>query len=149
MATTNNPMCKCGNQSIPKFVQKEGPNKGREFYTCATRDCDFFQWVDQPEEDTRAKAQKRGYTESTKPQIPKELSLLLTTSIEKLVELQLQAEKNTKKLETLLSVMEDKPPPNQGQTHQAPKPKQFWGPRPLGEPEPPRKKPRTEEKEKF
>ena len=42
--------CNCGQPSARKTVQKEGVNKGREFYVCARpRDeqCNYFQWADQ------------------------------------------------------------------------------------------------------
>ena len=34
--------CKCGNLVPERIVRKEGPNLGREFYSCTT--CDFFEW---------------------------------------------------------------------------------------------------------
>ena len=42
--------CNCGLQSVKRTVQKEGDNKGREFFTCSkNRDeqCGFFQWADE------------------------------------------------------------------------------------------------------
>jgi len=45
-------LCKCLNLAAKKIVQKEGPNKGREFWGCETSGaqdrCDFFQWGDAP-----------------------------------------------------------------------------------------------------
>lgn len=41
--------CECGETAKQLTVQKEGPNQGRQFYTCAKpRDaqCRFFQWGD-------------------------------------------------------------------------------------------------------
>lgn len=29
-----------------RTVRKEGPNTGREFYTCNNQSCNFFQWAD-------------------------------------------------------------------------------------------------------
>jgi viroplasmin and RNaseH domain-containing protein/ribonuclease HI len=37
--------CRCDIQSIKQKVQKEGDNKGREFYSCKDRKCHFFQWA--------------------------------------------------------------------------------------------------------
>jgi len=45
------PHCNCGNEAVQRTVQKDGPNKGREFFVCGKpRDeqCNFFQWSDQP-----------------------------------------------------------------------------------------------------
>ncbi|KAG2389334.1 hypothetical protein C9374_013894 [Naegleria lovaniensis] len=42
------PNCKCS-PPMPSqrlTVAKEGPNKGRQFYTCARRGCNFFQWAE-------------------------------------------------------------------------------------------------------
>ena len=47
--------CKCGVDSPVMTVKKEGANQGREFYTCATRTCDMFEWADEP-----PRSQQRG-----------------------------------------------------------------------------------------
>jgi DNA topoisomerase-3 len=46
-------MCKCNPpaQAAKNTVKKEGPNKGKEFYSCAkymtdTSRCKFFEWAD-------------------------------------------------------------------------------------------------------
>ena len=39
-------VCKCSQPAITRVVQKAGNNKGRQFYTCETRQCNFFQWAD-------------------------------------------------------------------------------------------------------
>ncbi|KAL5473608.1 hypothetical protein EMCRGX_G028112 [Ephydatia muelleri] len=42
-------VCTCGDQAVQRTVQKDGPNKGRTFYTCPKpRDdqCGFFEWAD-------------------------------------------------------------------------------------------------------
>lgn len=51
--------CLCSQPAITRTVQKDGPNKGRQFHTCAKpreQQCGFFQWVDENaapgEEDT-------------------------------------------------------------------------------------------------
>ena len=36
--------CKCGDMAEPLKVKKEGARKGRTFYKCMQRRCDFFQW---------------------------------------------------------------------------------------------------------
>ena len=38
-------LCQCGNEACVKVVSKEGPNNGKEFFSCATRACKFFKWV--------------------------------------------------------------------------------------------------------
>jgi hypothetical protein len=45
------PLCKCGAPMVLRTVRKDGPNKGREFYSCANwraTKCDGFQWADLP-----------------------------------------------------------------------------------------------------
>ncbi|KXS18631.1 prokaryotic type I DNA topoisomerase [Gonapodya prolifera JEL478] len=44
----DSPRCRCGLLASKKTVFKEGPNKGREFYTCARAgsQCGFFEWAD-------------------------------------------------------------------------------------------------------
>ncbi|XP_077979907.1 DNA topoisomerase 3-alpha-like [Glandiceps talaboti] len=42
-------VCRCNQPAVKRTVQKEGANKGREFWTCPkSRDsqCGFFEWVD-------------------------------------------------------------------------------------------------------
>uniref|UniRef100_A0A8C2XUA3 DNA topoisomerase n=1 Tax=Capra hircus TaxID=9925 RepID=A0A8C2XUA3_CAPHI len=42
--------CLCGQPAVTRTVQKEGPNQGRQFHTCAQpreQQCGFFQWVDE------------------------------------------------------------------------------------------------------
>ncbi|XP_008564435.1 PREDICTED: DNA topoisomerase 3-alpha isoform X1 [Galeopterus variegatus] len=42
--------CLCSQPTIIRTVQKDGPNKGRQFHTCAKpreQQCGFFQWVDE------------------------------------------------------------------------------------------------------
>jgi hypothetical protein len=38
------PLCDCGVATVKRECRKEGPNQGREFYSCQT--CRFFQWAD-------------------------------------------------------------------------------------------------------
>lgn len=43
-------ICKCNQPAITRTVQKEGPNKGRQFHTCPKpreQQCGFFQWADE------------------------------------------------------------------------------------------------------
>uniref|UniRef100_A0A8C8ZMX0 DNA topoisomerase n=1 Tax=Prolemur simus TaxID=1328070 RepID=A0A8C8ZMX0_PROSS len=42
--------CLCSQPTVTRTVQKDGPNKGRQFHTCAKpreQQCGFFQWVDE------------------------------------------------------------------------------------------------------
>ena len=38
------PFCNCRQRALRIQVAKDGPSKGRMFYTCAKRACKFFQW---------------------------------------------------------------------------------------------------------
>lgn len=40
------PPCGCGKASVRRTVKKEGKNKGKRFYTCASSSCRFFEWID-------------------------------------------------------------------------------------------------------
>ena len=40
--------CQCNVEAVQFTVQKEGANKGRQFHTCGTKACKFFEWDDQP-----------------------------------------------------------------------------------------------------
>ena len=47
-------MC-CNVDAASRITQKEGPNKGRQFYTCGNdRKCNYFEWADQftPQQNT-------------------------------------------------------------------------------------------------
>ena len=51
-------LCKCKKPAEMLRVIKEGPRKGRHFWKCVQRTCDFFEW--EPEESTqRSKSPKR------------------------------------------------------------------------------------------
>ncbi|XP_005402336.1 PREDICTED: DNA topoisomerase 3-alpha isoform X2 [Chinchilla lanigera] len=42
--------CLCNHPAVTRTVQKDGPNKGRQFHTCAKpreQQCGFFQWADE------------------------------------------------------------------------------------------------------
>lgn len=39
--------CKCNVPGRIATVQKDGANKGRQFYSCATNKCNFFQWFEE------------------------------------------------------------------------------------------------------
>ncbi|XP_029784037.1 DNA topoisomerase 3-alpha isoform X2 [Suricata suricatta] len=42
--------CLCSQPTVTRTVQKDGPNKGRQFHTCAKpreQQCGFFQWADE------------------------------------------------------------------------------------------------------
>jgi DNA topoisomerase-3 len=43
-------MCRCDLTAVQKSVTKEGPNKGRKFWTCPNSEkarCGFFAWDDE------------------------------------------------------------------------------------------------------
>ncbi|XP_065540765.1 DNA topoisomerase 3-alpha isoform X2 [Lathamus discolor] len=43
-------VCNCGQPAVTRTVQKDGPNKGRQFHTCSKpreQQCGFFQWADE------------------------------------------------------------------------------------------------------
>lgn len=45
-----NTSCLCNQPAVTRTVQKDGPNKGRQFHTCAKprdQQCGFFQWIDE------------------------------------------------------------------------------------------------------
>ncbi|NXV15399.1 TOP3A topoisomerase, partial [Cepphus grylle] len=43
-------VCNCDQPAVTRTVQKDGPNKGRQFHTCSKpreQQCGFFQWADE------------------------------------------------------------------------------------------------------
>ncbi|NXA04200.1 TOP3A topoisomerase, partial [Sapayoa aenigma] len=43
-------VCRCDQPAVTRTVQKDGPNKGRQFHTCPKpreQQCGFFQWADE------------------------------------------------------------------------------------------------------
>lgn len=42
------PKCACGIETVKLVVSKENQNKGREFYHCKNRACNFFKWASEP-----------------------------------------------------------------------------------------------------
>ncbi|KAL4241091.1 DNA topoisomerase 3-alpha [Mactra antiquata] len=55
--------CQCGQMAKNLTVQKEGPNKGRQFYACPAprgEGCNFFQWADEDSSGTGYKQGGRG-----------------------------------------------------------------------------------------
>jgi DNA topoisomerase-3 len=46
--------CPCGGDAALRTVNKDGPNKGRQFYTCSNREnsCKFFKWAEKEESST-------------------------------------------------------------------------------------------------
>jgi hypothetical protein len=52
-------VCDCGNPAYFGTAQKEGPNKGRNFFTCSERDCKFFIWADEEGTQRRAPGGKK------------------------------------------------------------------------------------------
>ena len=57
-------MCKCEEEAVLRTVQKEGPNKGKQFYTCSKpreHQCQFFEWSDQlPSSSVRSYSTRGG-----------------------------------------------------------------------------------------
>jgi Caulimovirus viroplasmin/GRF zinc finger len=45
------PKCLCGIETVKLVVSKDNHNKGREFYNCKTRACNFFKWASEPLSD--------------------------------------------------------------------------------------------------
>ena len=49
--------CDCGQPSVQRTAQKDGPNQGRDFLCCSKgRDvqCRFFQWTDETDQNARS-----------------------------------------------------------------------------------------------
>ncbi|KAI5147915.1 DNA topoisomerase III [Nematocida ausubeli] len=44
-------VCSCNVKAKELMVKKDGPNKGKIFYTCAARQCDYFMWKDPAEKN--------------------------------------------------------------------------------------------------
>ncbi|KOC68743.1 DNA topoisomerase 3-alpha [Habropoda laboriosa] len=59
--------CDCNEMAKQRIVQKDGPNKGRSFYSCPknmNESCKFFQWADESNEKRKAsKGQKTEYSQ--------------------------------------------------------------------------------------
>ena len=57
-------ICSCGDEAIERTVQKEGPNKGKQFFVCAKprdQQCQFFEWSSNlPETSIRSYSAPRG-----------------------------------------------------------------------------------------
>ncbi|KNC82673.1 hypothetical protein SARC_05050 [Sphaeroforma arctica JP610] len=62
-ASSTAPECKCFVSTAERTVQKEGPNKGKRFWTCPfgpSRGCGFFEWVN-PEAGAGMDGGSNGY----------------------------------------------------------------------------------------
>lgn len=56
-------MCKCEEEAVLRTVQKEGPNKGKQFYTCPKsrqEQCQFFEWSDDVDQSSVRSVSARG-----------------------------------------------------------------------------------------
>ena len=62
--SSNSVMCSCGLQAVQRTVQKDGPNKGKLFYTCSKpreEQCGFFEWAtDVPASHIHSSSSRRG-----------------------------------------------------------------------------------------
>ncbi|KAJ4483849.1 hypothetical protein J3R30DRAFT_1841989 [Lentinula aciculospora] len=47
-ASNEAPNCECGAAAGRRTVVKDGPNRGRPFWTCEGKSCIFFAWADEP-----------------------------------------------------------------------------------------------------
>lgn len=65
------PECKCGTVTVERSVKKEGPNKGRKFWSCASwpRGCKFFEWQAQSAPSPQKEA-KRTSPGKKRPPLP-------------------------------------------------------------------------------
>jgi len=54
------PMCKCQKPAEKLVVKKEGPRKGREFWKCVQRECNYFAWV--PKQRSKSPKRSEGDT---------------------------------------------------------------------------------------
>ena len=56
-------VCNCGNKAAERTVQKDGPNKGKQFFTCSKprdQQCQFFEWSSNlPASSTRTYSSSR------------------------------------------------------------------------------------------
>ncbi|XP_054743082.1 DNA topoisomerase 3-alpha isoform X1 [Anastrepha obliqua] len=63
--------CNCGIPALTLIVRKEGPNKGRPFYTCSNREasCTFFKWKyeDSSQVETSGSSNQSDLNWGTKP----------------------------------------------------------------------------------
>ncbi|KAI5192731.1 DNA topoisomerase III, partial [Nematocida sp. AWRm77] len=58
-------MCNCKIEANEQTVKKEGPNKGKQFYACMSKQCDFFQWKIPPHTRTSPQAHTRTSPQAT------------------------------------------------------------------------------------
>ena len=56
-------VCSCGEEAVERTVQKDGPNKGRQFFVCPKprdQQCQFFEWSSNLPEDSVRSFSSRG-----------------------------------------------------------------------------------------
>ncbi|CAE7101189.1 unnamed protein product [Rhizoctonia solani] len=71
-------VCQCGEPAGERTVMKEGPNKGRKFFTCGKeRTCDFFEWFDGPSKPSEGGFS--GSIQKPRPTIPAKRKLNQST----------------------------------------------------------------------
>lgn len=62
-------VCRCDQPAVTRTVQKDGPNKGRQFHTCSKpreQQCGFFQWADESVAPGKGKIRGLGAVLQTK-----------------------------------------------------------------------------------
>uniref|UniRef100_A0A672UK56 DNA topoisomerase n=1 Tax=Strigops habroptila TaxID=2489341 RepID=A0A672UK56_STRHB len=70
-------MCSCGQPAVTRTVQKDGPNKGRQFHTCSKprdQQCGFFQWADENTAPGKARMPRKAKGLGSKAKRPGSLS---------------------------------------------------------------------------
>ncbi|KAI0786764.1 DNA topoisomerase [Abortiporus biennis] len=54
--------CQCGESAGERVVTKDNENKGRKFWTCENRKCQFFEWMDGPSSSNVVIPSKRPFS---------------------------------------------------------------------------------------
>jgi DNA topoisomerase III len=67
---SDNPIyCHCSNLAALKSVRKEGPNQGRQFYSCGQNSCSFFAWKDAADTNQSTFSQPATISRNTNPSL--------------------------------------------------------------------------------
>ncbi|CAG8526660.1 16_t:CDS:2, partial [Racocetra fulgida] len=73
-------LCKCGKNATHYETKKEGPNKGRWFYSCPLRKCGFFLWDNSSSSSNTSGTAVQTVPSAPKPQKTTNISSTNTTS---------------------------------------------------------------------